>query len=217
MKVNARAIGILVATVLIGIVVVGTIQKITQRNTRVANIVVAPRDADMTIDGRAVDGVKERLAIGEHELRITFPNFQEVKQKIKVTEKGDNLWFIVMNPANDEGRKYLRDHPEVQGDREGVAANEVDKRAQAGAEKYPYLSKLPLEGQRFTVSYGDPIETKQSSPDEPYIALFVSVTEPRQKRNALKSIADELGVSPTGVEIVFQDFKNPFDRKTDGE
>ncbi len=43
-----------------------------------------------------------------------------------------------------------------------------------------------------------------------YIALHVDTTDPTEKRNALRTISEDLSVDPADVEIVFENYVNPF-------
>ncbi len=192
--------------------------KIRNHNTGVVGIIVAPSSATITIDSKLINKSSARLKTGPHSLKITLDNFKPVTRSFIVNKGGDNTIRIVLETENKQGKQYLLDHPDFQTQREAVAADQVNKKSVAVTDKYPFIANLPLERQRFTINYGDTRLTKKgANPDEPYIALYVSVTDPTEKRNAIKTISDELGVGPADIEIIFDDYFNPFQKGVYGE
>lgn len=212
MRMTPKQIRNAVLITIIGILIFLFYLTFSRQNTRVINFNIAPTNAEVTLNNKPLTDRTKRLKYGDYTIKATLKDFTTVEKKITVSKDGDPIVSIVLDPTNDAGQSYLDSNIQEQYEREGVESIEVDKKQRTVAEKYPFLKELPLERQRFTISYGDIEHSKVTNPDDPQVALYVSVTEPSQKRNALRTIREYLGVDPSDIEIIFLDYFNPFDK-----
>lgn len=169
---------------------------------------VAPSVSQLYIDGVQVHTGKQYISRKQHKIEAKLDGFSTYSQSVTIT-KSDKMINILLNPITNKARIFLDANPDFQLERERLGGVQFSEGSQHINNKYSFISSLPLERQRFTVNYGDPQRTKKKNGD-PAIALYVSVTDPSEKRNALRTVSEELGIEPADIEIIFENYTNPF-------
>lgn len=209
---NTRIKRLLIAAiVLILLVLVGGFVSIVNKSSKTRlEITVAPSSAQFFIDGRKAATGTQYLATGKHVLKARLTGFDGYSRTVQIDKNMKNKTFnILLTPNTAAGQNYLDDNPALQLEREGLGGLLFGENGRKVTEKYQFLSKLPLVRQRFSVNYGDAVQTKKKDGDVA-IALYVQTTDPTEKRNALRTISDALGVTPADIEIIFENYYNPF-------
>jgi hypothetical protein len=189
-----------------GVGIAGRINKATVK------VDVAPSVATLKIDGKIYKSGKVSLPKGIHTFEASYENFATYTKEVEVINSDQEI-TISLQPSNENGKRFLEENEIYQKEREAIGSREFGETSQKLSEKYPFIAKLPIERQKFSINYGEPRETKNKNPDEPYIALYISTVDPSEKRNALKTISEDLGVDPSQVEIVFENSFNAFSRE----
>ncbi|MDL2363283.1 MAG: hypothetical protein QFB86_02805 [Patescibacteria group bacterium] len=178
---------------------------------------VAPSTAKLYVDARKVSPGDVYVRSGHHRLEAKLDGFNAYSKEFDTDNSPKKVVYdVLLSPKNTYGQSILDDNPKLQQERENMGGAKFSQNSQALNVKYPFLKDLPLEGQRFTVNYGDAVESKIKDGDVA-IALYVSVTDPSEKRNAIRSITEQLGVEPSDIEIIFTDYFNPITVKGNNE
>jgi hypothetical protein len=180
---------------------------ISRSNKAKVDIVVGPSTASVTVDGKKVSGNSVYVSKARHMFVATLDGFTTNKQVLNV--ESDTTVRLLLNPVTEDAKQLLEDHPSLQLDRERIGSAEFAETSREITQKYPYLSKLPISGARFTVSYGTAQQTKNNNKNQA-IAIYINASDPGERRNAIKNLVDTLNVDPSSIEIVFEDYKNPF-------
>ncbi len=166
---------------------------------------VAPSTAIIQIDGKKAKIGKNNVAKGKHLVRVTLVNFISQEKTIIVNDSA-NLAFN-LDPANGDGFKYLADHPALQLEREALGGRQFGINSSNVGKRYPFLNSLPIDGQRFSVSRGDAVNTVTDRSTA--IALYISASTPVDRQTALL-YTKQAGINFSSVEIIYPDSQNLF-------
>ena len=187
---------------------------IMHRGKTKINITYAPGDALIKIDDKEISHRKCTSHIceknvyvknGVHSTTLSMPNFSSDTQVID-TNKSQKFALLV-TPVNPVGQKYYDDNQYVQFQIQNSSSQQFTKGSDKITDRYPYIDKLNLYGGGYTVGYGVSSFTKR----DPYsIAFYVDSDTYDHRKKAIKAIIDELGVYPDDIEIVYENFINPF-------
>jgi hypothetical protein len=132
-------------------------------------------------------------------------NFKTVSDDLK--NNSDNQLFLISSPENSAGTEQYNDDKLLQTQIQNASSEQFSYGSKKIAEKYPFLDQLNIYGSGFTVGYGQP---SYSNRDQYDVALYIDAQTPNYRLNAIDSIIDELGVSPSEIEVIYNDFNNPF-------
>lgn len=163
---------------------------------------VAPKIAEVTIDGKAVSHGTIYLTPGEHTLVAKHGGFKEDQRHITVGGNNADYAVILLTPVTADAitwaNKYNNEYLEV----EGIAGR---KSAEDGAEfreENPVVDDLPYRDPYYTIGY--------KVPDDVNVVLTVYTESPRYRYAAIQKIRD-LGYDPSNYTIEFVDFVNPLE------
>lgn len=203
--------GVIISLIIVIIFVINVISHIGK--TKIT-ITFAPGDAIIKIDDKEISHKKctsnncsKNIYVknGVRSVNLSMPNFSTVTQAID-TERSQELALLV-TPANPTGQKYYDDNQYVQFQIQNSSSQEFTKGSDKITDRYPYLNKLNLYGGGYTVGYGVSSYTKR----DPYsIALYIDANNANNRKKAIEAIIDELGVYPYDIEIIYENFNNPF-------
>jgi hypothetical protein len=178
------------------------------------DIVAAPSTATVKIDGKAASNKTIYVSKGKHQFSADLKGFSSDSKTIDITK--NTTVKLLLDPESDEAKQLLADNPELQLEREHIGSSDFGENSKKIGEKYPYISRLPISGTKFSVDYGLSQNTKTNQ-DEPAIALYITATDADERRNAISNIEQELSIDPGSVEIIFEDYVNPFAAEANGE
>lgn len=201
-------------TIVLLVFIIILINAIMHSGKTKVNITYAPGDAIIKIDNKEISHSKctshicEKnvyLKNGIHSVNLSMPNFSSDTQSID-TNKSQEVALLV-TPVNPLGQKYYDDNQYVQFQIQNSSSQEFTKGSDKITDRYPYIDKLNLYGGGYTVGYGESSYTKR----DPYsIALYVDSDTYDHRKKAITAIIDELGVYPSDIEIIYENFNNPF-------
>jgi hypothetical protein len=139
------------------------------------DIAVTPRDATVTIDGKASSAGKVQVAPGKHTIKASRQDFTEVTREIDTARMAPGTTiYMVLDPTNDSGRKYLTDHNDDQMLRERAFGQEFSDTQAQILDNYPITSDLPYETLEFKVDY----EVDESKNVNFKVTIFVPSSTP---------------------------------------
>jgi hypothetical protein len=172
-------------------------------------IVTAPSSATVKIDGIEAKQGLNYVSSGKHTIEASLSGFETVTKDVTAENRQTQDIKLILSTNSEEGRQYLADNPQYQHEKEELGSQGFSDISQRLDQKYPFLSLLPLQGQRFSVTQGSAQHSKDT-PDDPSIALYITATDAGERRSALDYISTDLSISPSDVEIIFNDYTNPF-------
>lgn len=210
---------ILITLILISLfVVIFIVSFYSLAKTGKANISItyAPADAIIKIDGKEVKYQKctstsslcvQKVYVkkGVRDVSLSMDNFSSDSKKIDTTTTKDVV--LIVTPINPAGEKYYKYNSYAQTQTQNASSAQFDIGSEKISQRYPFLDKLNLYGSGYTVGYGASSYIKR----DPYsVAIYIEATEPEYREKAIKDMVSELGVSPADIEIIYNNFSNPF-------
>lgn len=117
-------------------------------------VVAAPHDSILTMDGQPLKEGVIYIAKGAHTFTAERQYFEKVIKKVDTVdlEKGQKL-YLMPSASSEDAIKWLQEHPEVQQEREAAAGAEQEQIAAKFLKRYPILSKLPAENLHYKIDY----------------------------------------------------------------
>lgn len=177
----------------------------TRFNKNPIQINFAPSSAQLTIDGKNSKGGNVYLSKGDHKIKLSQNGWSSNEQTVNAEQESEVN--IIIEPVSEEQKEYLNNNDDIKNELETVSGNQVFYGSDQQIKNYPFLTKLPLEGGVYTVGYGK----KSSNNTKKYgVALYVSASEKEDRELALYNIQNQLGINPSDIEIIYEDFSNPF-------
>lgn len=192
----------IIAAVLI--IALATYFSITQADTRVVSIVVAPKDAEVTIDGRKVSGDRIRLTLGDHNYTVSRGDFRSQAGTITVIESEDLYISAALDPVNDAGRAYAATLDNQYSAVAAVGGGEATRRGEVFEAKNPIVAKLPYTNPLFMIGY----RTDTSDPSGN--SIIVTIHAPDIYRDNAVTQIRNWGYNPAEYNLQFINEENPF-------
>jgi hypothetical protein len=118
------------------------------------NIALLPSDSTLSIDGTKTNPGKVYLLKGEHKLVASKKDFGDDVKLINTTDipKGQIIYMLPL--ANTVSAiNWLKQHPDVQRDREAAGSAEAERIHQLLIKKYLVINALPKQTINFKVDY----------------------------------------------------------------
>ncbi len=199
-----KVAAILVVGVLGFVVVLGLGGVLSRQGKSQVSVTVAPSIASITIDGKKVKAASVYLSPGQHTLSGALQNFSTNTQDFSVKSGQETQVSLLLSPTNDAGRKFLKDKPLYQLQREAIVGQEQAGRA-AVAEA-PIIKLLPRTDVDIAGPYTIGYAASSTRPGK--TALIVTDSSPHGRGRALQWIRS-VGFDPAELEIKFLDFSNP--------
>lgn len=163
---------------------------------------VAPKIAEVSIDGTSVSHGEIYLTPGRHTLVASHPGFKEDKRYITVGGDNPDYAIILLTPVTADAiawtKKYEKEYLEV----EGIAGKYSSEEGAKFRADNPVVDDLPYRDPYYTIGY--------KIPDSTNIVLTVYTSSPRYRYAAVQKIRD-LGYDPATYPIEFVDFINPLE------
>lgn len=185
------------------IFIAGLVFTISRAGKTPVKLVVIPKDAQLTVDGKKVSSGTIYISPGEHTFAAKKEDFETATKKIRVGSEEITI-NLLPNPVSEQALKWLEDNPDIQAEREAVGGEEANKEGQKFQENNPIISNLPLgyNQREFAIDY----TKSEKSPDK--IVLLITGETATSRKYAIDQI-EEWGYHPSDYEIVFLDFVNP--------
>ena len=162
----------------------------------------APFNAVVKVDGRRIsNNATEYLVAGEYSVVVETEHFKTIEETVTVSK--DYPYLIgLMEPSTDMGRQISierqKDFLEVEGIYGRLAADDGAKEK----EEYPILKYIPINNALFSISY--------AYNDDNSLQINIKASQTYRDTTVAKLYSFS-GVVPTDYNVVFKDFKNPFD------
>lgn len=196
------------------IIVIGIFTMLSKVGKTSLSITYAPGDADIVIDGkkikrnRCTEDVcvkKVNVKKGIQNISLNMVNFNTDTKRINTNETNEVV--LISTPSNPAGEKYYKDNEYVQQQIQNASSAEFDIGSKNISQKYPFIDKLNIYGGGYTIGYG---ASSYSKRDPDSVAIYIEASEPEYREKAIEAIVSELGVSPADIEIIYNNFYNPF-------
>jgi hypothetical protein len=143
--------GVSALVLLVGFAIFSSLQ---HRGETKVNIVVAPRDSTITIDGQPAKHGTAYLKPGAHTIKASRQYFADAIEKVHTSELDNGQEIYLLPEANSpEALQWLEDHPEEMELREAIGASRAAEGAQDNLEKYPFIRDLPYKTLDYQVDY----------------------------------------------------------------
>ncbi len=179
-------------------------------------ITYAPGDASLLLNNQVIKKrncteilctEKVNISKGSHEISIKRIDFNTESTKINIKDKSNDNIYLISTPANPAGEKYLQDNYIAQQQIQNTSSTKIDQGSVEISSKYPFLDKLNIYGGGYTIGYG---ASTYNMRDPASVSLYVEASNPEHRERAIEAIVSEIGVSPTDIEIIYNNFLNPF-------
>lgn len=159
------------------------------------DIVVAPSDAHVVIDGNSASKGINYLAPGKHTVSVSRVSFASMELELLVIE-GDNLPFPVgLTPITEAGWEIVATDPAYL-EFEGAAGVVAEAEGLAFIESVPIAEYLPFWGAEFNIDY----RMKEGSGSTIILQITAESEENRELAN--QQIID-WGYNPSDFEIEY--------------
>lgn len=138
---------------LIAMILFTTVPKIGKAEL---DIVVAPSEATLTIDGQKANPGKNYVTPGEHTLTVSLTPFEDVSKKVNTNnlKVGDQIFmYPKIDASTDAAKKWFEQHPEAGYQLNALGAKENAVITKQINEDFRLLKELPHETATFIVNY----------------------------------------------------------------
>lgn len=173
------------------------------------NVVVAPSDSTLTLDGQAATAGTIYVAPGEHTLVASHQYFTDDTYSFNTSDIDTESTIYLIPEPTEEGYTWLEDNTDAQLEREAAIGYEVSLEQRITTDKYPVISKLPYETTSYRISYGANAEGE--------LYFIVTLTPPnavaegtdfyyqtlREYKTAALNFLTKNGVNTSTVQITF--------------
>ena len=165
-------------------------------------VTYAPFAATVKIDDRTLkNNAKNYIKPGKYILNVELKDFKTITKEIEITESTTDLYGS-LNPTNDTGVAYKKEHLKEFQTVEGVIGAAASKEGLSQREKWPIITKLPIKDPHYTLGYSVP------DLDHLVINVYSSVAYRSLALNKLMSIISKEDLGLYGVEV--KDLVNPY-------
>lgn len=138
---------------LIVMVLFNTVPKIGKAEM---DIVVAPSEATLTIDGQKAGPGKNYVTPGEHTLAVSLSPFEDVTRKVNTNDlkAGEQIFmYPKIDGSTEAARKWFQDHPKAGDELNALGAKENAVVTARINKDLPLVKDLPYESTTFIVGY----------------------------------------------------------------
>lgn len=172
---------------------------------------VAPEDSTITINGTVKKARILYLNPGTYKIAATKDGFTSDNATIALQKGHPQITQLLPIPSSSQAQTWLRNHPDIQAEREKIAGDRENSSQALLNTIYPLINKLPQTFSSYSISYDPSIKY----PEDPnHIAILIQAPTPDTRQQALQWIRS-LGYNPADYEIVFSDIFNPFNPSGD--
>jgi hypothetical protein len=185
---------VLVVIAFLGALGLTVTRSITERGNFAIEVIAVPRDAKITIDGRAAKTGKQSLPPGQHTFEATKDGFA-VATKQQVIVDGDRI-TLLLTPKSQAAQEYAEKNLNLYLEAEGVAGTETRLEGESFRRNNPILSVLPYRGGLFTIEY----RLSKTDPNRAVVQINAASSEARSF--AIDRIRS-MGYEPSDYEIEF--------------
>lgn len=160
-----------------------------------------PNDPTVTIDGdKVTSNGKVGVTPGKHTVKAKRSGFDDKSIDVDVKTGETKTVQFLMTPNSDEGRQWLRDHPNEAYQFEGAQGKEFDQTSATITADNPLIAHLPEIHPTWRVDYGQ----SQKQPDnEKAVAIIITYGNDYAKQSALDWIKSK-GFNPDDYEIIYK-------------
>jgi len=140
--------------VLAGIVLLISIFSVASGRNITLTIVTAPDDASLTLDGKHIKAGKVSMHRGKHTLVAARQFFDKTTKTFDTANIGaDRTIYIMPAPNSPSALDFLKNHPQIQMQRESVGSADAAQSQAIISDKYPIIDKLPYATLDFRIDY----------------------------------------------------------------
>jgi len=202
MNKQARVVVIVVSVIIALSLIVLFLNSLGHKGKVRVELVVAPTDSVVTVDGKITKGSVVYLSPGVHTFKIGRIDFDTYETKQNISSNPE----VLLSPtaSTDAARGYLAKNPDQQQKIEQIGGKYQNIVNTTTDNKYPYLSSLPIETSNFIISQGVPINSVKNNGGFT-AAIYIKALNPIDRTRAVERIRTELGIDPTTIEIYFED------------
>lgn len=199
-----------VAAIIFFTIIFSTIVLIMRAGKVKVEIHVAPRNAQLVLNGVEVKNNKKMyLEPGSYHLSAKREHFEDLEIDFQVSKELPYI-VAVMTPSDKEGEKYLDDNPAEFRKVEGYIGVLMEKAGALEREKYPIIKNLPINNRFYSISYSYP--DYQSPTGENGAPVILVKADTSYLDTAVAKLKTFEGVSLIDYEINFSlenTFENP--------
>ncbi len=193
-----RVVGLLIIVLFAVLFALNVHTYVSHRGMVKVEVRVIPSDSTLLLDSKKVKSGSVFMVAGSHKLTASRQYFDSVSKQINTTDLSQSdIIYLLPVPNSQAAKDWLRQHPEVQQQREAEGGRESAEAQKQLAKKYPIISKLPVYNSRYKIDYALDSSGQLSFT----ITLFAIINRPSQydqyvqqlhqyKAEALKFLAD---------------------------
>ncbi len=141
-------LSIIVAVFLIPIIIMATISASTTR----VNIIVAPSDAELYLNGDSIEPGESRLRPGEYTLEASREGFADGSETFHIGEERTEI-AILLQPVTEEAFAIVREEEEVFIAAEGALGLQTQLEGEKFRDENEILRHLPYRSMLFEIHY----------------------------------------------------------------
>lgn len=162
----------------------------------------APFSAKVTMNGVAVRNHGHNyVAPGEYHVVVEYENFDTYEATVTI-ESDTKYLYGTLNPSNEEGEKYVKEHIQEFYIVEGIAGEMASLAGQKTRQEYPIIKKLPIKDPYYNIGY--------TFADDGILKITVK-SSISYRQLAVEKLLEILGPEDFGkYDIMFYDLENPY-------
>ena len=196
-KILALVLALIVAVILASIFIT------TKKDVVVTtgfNILVAPGNSQIYLDGKKIKSGINQTEPGKHSIVVKHNDFTTHKSIVESKLNKIVPLPIGLEPSTAAGVAWKQKNGDEYTKLQAIGDQNFESESKAAVDQYPIISELPKDmSPLFRIDYG--ISKKYPSSEK--IALYVSSRNPVEKQNALSYIYG-MGYDPSDYEIIFE-------------
>jgi hypothetical protein len=184
----------------------------------VVNIVVAPEDTALILDGSTtIKPGQIKLKTGTHTIKASRQDFTDQTKEFTTVNGAKNVVWFNMIPSNQVGEEYRNTNQAEFQKVYDVANGQVVKSIDDKVANYPIIKYLPASTNTLLLNSEDPkwapydaekyVINSGQSQKHPYdsskIALYITADHPAGRQSAIAYIYS-IGLDPADYEIIFE-------------
>lgn len=212
LEINMKKIRLLIIILIVTIALFGVFAILSAGKSEL-KLTYAPGSVNIKVDGKLYKKTKcqeelctmtLKLKKGADTISLEKENFETVTVSAKAN---NNEVFLISSPENQSGKDEYLDSELMQRQIQNASSAQFSYGSEEIGKKYPFLNELNIYGGGFTVGYG---QSSYNTKDPYSVSLYIEAKEPKYRLDAIDAIINNLNVSPADIEIIYNNFNNPF-------
>ena len=140
------------AIFIVALIAVVIFWAIDSKKTSSIDILVSPKSAKVSLNGKNYSSKKHKIEPGEYEISISHDQFHQYTSTVTLNKGDEYDLYVALTPL-DISRSWYLDNPEDNKLTTVIGDRNAKKQAEEFRKKYPIVEVLPLTFEKYTDNY----------------------------------------------------------------